>query len=102
MSMPDDVLDSCQGGSGVSRRGLFRRAAGIGAATVAAGLLVDAMADPASAAEAPVTGQPHQAGEPIVAHVRDVRSGAVDLFVGTRHIQVHDQELAIRLARAAR
>jgi hypothetical protein len=31
-----------------------------------------------------------------------VRSGDIDLYVGTRHVSVRDRALATRLARAAR
>jgi hypothetical protein len=82
----------------VSRRGLLRGAAGIGAATAAAGLLVDAMGGQAAAATAP---RGTASGTPIVAHLRDVNSGEIDLFVGTRHLRVRDHKLAARLADAA-
>lgn len=39
--------------------------------------------------------------EPIVVHVRDAASGALDVFVGTARIQVRDRALADRLVRAA-
>jgi hypothetical protein len=95
---------------GMSRRGLLRNVAGLGAATIAAGLLVDAMASPAAAAAAPAAApnaanapdEAVAAGEPMVAHVRDARTGEVDLFVGTRHIRFTDPQLAARLAHAAR
>ena len=92
--------------AGLSRRSLMRSAAGVGAATVAAGFLASALAEPAMAQTASPTrnGSPVQqdpVAEPIVAHVRDARTGEVDLFVGTRHIRVHDTDLAARLARAA-
>ena len=86
---------------GLSRRGLLRAGAGFGAATVAAGMLVDALATPAVAApqqQNPVA----ENTEPVVAHVKDARTGEIDLFVGTRHIRVVDQQLAARLSNAAR
>jgi hypothetical protein len=67
-----------------------------GAATVAAGLLADAQATPASAAGTAAQAQP---GEPMVAHVKDVRTGEIDLFVGTRHLNFHSPEIAALLAR---
>jgi hypothetical protein len=109
----DDIPSTESEGSGgkMSRRGLLRNTAGLGAATVAAGLLVDALASPASAATAaPATAPntstaaavPASAGEPMVAHVRDARTGEIDLFVGTRHIRFTDPAVAARLAQAAR
>lgn len=94
--MPNDLHspDGHEPDSGLSRRGLLRGAAGVGAATVAAGLLVDALAAPATAAPSPA-----RSGEPMVAHVKDVRTGEIDLFVGTRHINFRSPEVAARLAR---
>ncbi|HEX5402219.1 MAG TPA: hypothetical protein VFX16_07955 [Pseudonocardiaceae bacterium] len=89
-----------QPGNGLSRRGLMRSAAGVGAATVAAGFLASALADPAVAASRPDAVP--TTTEPVVAHVSDARTGQIDLFVGTRHVRVHDHELAARLIRAVR
>jgi hypothetical protein len=96
--MPNDLhtSDRREPDSGLSRRGLLRSAAGIGAATVAAGLLADALATPASAAGTPAEPQP---AEPMVAHVKDVRAGEIDLFVGTRHLNFRSPEIAALLAR---
>ena len=93
--------------AGLSRRGLLRGAAGLGAAGLAAGLLVNSAVTPAAAATAtaaPATDEPAApaaAGEPMVAHVRDARTGEVDLYVGTRHVRFTDPQLAARLATAA-
>jgi hypothetical protein len=40
--------------------------------------------------------------EALVAHVRDLRSGEISVFVGTDHIVHRDPELAARLYNAAR
>jgi hypothetical protein len=40
--------------------------------------------------------------EPIVAHVRNLKTGEISLFSGTRHVTVHDPRLAARLVRASR
>jgi hypothetical protein len=88
--------------TGLSRRGLMRSAAGVGAATVAAGFLAGALAEPAAAVGTDHAGPADTHAEPIVAHVHDARTGQVDLFVGTRHIRVNDHELAARLSRAIR
>jgi hypothetical protein len=75
----------------VSRRGLLR---GAGAAGVAAGVLGTdaawAAGDPALPADGPV-----------VVHVRDLASGALDVYAGTSHSEVTDRALAVRLARLA-
>jgi hypothetical protein len=38
--------------------------------------------------------------EPLVAHVRDLATGEIGLFSGTREITLLDPQLAARLARA--
>ena len=40
--------------------------------------------------------------EPLVAHVRDLSSGEISLYNGTREVVVRDPQLAGRLLRAAR
>jgi hypothetical protein len=40
-------------------------------------------------------------GEAVVVHVRDVRTGEMDVYHGTSHVRVHDRALAARLARAS-
>ena len=39
--------------------------------------------------------------EPVVAHVRDLSSGSIDLFVGKNQIAFRSRELAAQLYRAA-
>ncbi|MER6584589.1 hypothetical protein [Micromonospora chalcea] len=39
--------------------------------------------------------------EPIVAHLRDAATGAIDVFVGTTRVEIRDRGLADRLVRAA-
>ena len=83
--------------SPVSRRKLLRGALAVGAAGVVGGVAVEAFTTGASAqTEAQAT------GEPVVAHVRDVASGDIDIFVGTRVVRLKDPQLAARLAQAAR
>jgi hypothetical protein len=73
-------------------------AAGVGVAT--AGVVADILfAGPASAATESHTGSD---SSDLVAHVRNVRSGHIDLYVGTRQVSVQDRALASRLARAAK
>ena len=44
----------------------------------------------------------HQSAEPIVAHLRDARTGEIDIFRGTSETRVHDHALAALLIRASR
>jgi hypothetical protein len=37
-----------------------------------------------------------------VVHLRDARSGEMDIFAGTRHARLRDPDLAARLTRAIR
>jgi hypothetical protein len=37
-----------------------------------------------------------------VVHLRDVRSGEMDVFAGTRQVRLTDPDLAARLTRAVR
>lgn len=109
---PDSPLPENETPSALSRRGLIRNAAGAGAVGLAAGALLSgtaATADaaprqadaaaaltPASAADAA------DAAEPLIVHVRDPRSGALDVFQGERHRRVLDPGLAAALSNAAR
>jgi hypothetical protein len=54
-----------------------------------------AVADGATDATATMT-------EPLIAHVRDLASGEIGLFSGTREIVFHDPTLASRLFNASR
>ncbi|AHH95941.1 hypothetical protein GCM10010174_25550 [Kutzneria viridogrisea] len=80
----------------LSRRGLLRGAAALGAVGVAGAVAVQSFDSSASAASESA------AGEPIVAHLRDAGTGELDLYVGTRRVRVRDAELAARLSAAAR
>jgi hypothetical protein len=96
-----------------SRRSVLRGAAGAGAAGLAVTTLAGtAFAGPALAAScedgassdnkaSAATAEEH-GGEDVVVHVRDVRSGEMDVYRGTSHIKVTDRALAARLARASR
>src|ERR1700761_7575446 len=91
-----------------SRR-LTRRSLLQGAATAgAAGLAVTAMGAAASPALA-ATSRPsasdqsqdhHEHAGPIVVHVRDAKSGDIEVFSGTSQTQLRDKDLAARIARA--
>ena len=91
----------------MSRRSLLQGAATAGVA----GLAVTAMgaAAPALAATATASGtgtapaadQAHDtAAGPIVVHVRDARSGDIEVFAGTSQTRLRDKDLATRIARA--
>jgi hypothetical protein len=93
-------------GSGFSRRGLIRNAAGAGAVGLAAGLLLNASESPAQAAEPdhgsrgtrPVAASGRQ--ETLIVHVRDAKSGELDIFHGQRHRRVLDRKLVEALLHA--
>ncbi len=74
----------------VTRRSVLRTAAGAGAASLVAGGALGAI--PAAAA-ADATG-------PLVVHVRDLRTGEMDIFAGTTMTRLRDRALAARLAGA--
>jgi hypothetical protein len=87
-------------GSRLTRRSLLRGAATAGAA----GLAVTAMGAAASPALAAVSQPappdlPHDHHEPIVVHVRDARSGDIEVFSGASGTRVRDKDLAARIAR---
>ena len=94
------------------RAGLSRRTLLQGAATAgAAGLAVTAMgaAAPALAATGTGTGTGsppaadhghHADAGPIMVHVRDARSGDIEVFAGTSQTRLRDKDLAARIARA--
>jgi len=98
-----------------SRRAVLRGVAGAGVAGVAASALISV---PASQARASTTrsaarpasasgsaGQPAGGAEPasdVVVHLRDARSGEMDIFSGTSQTRLRDPDLARRLVRAIR
>jgi hypothetical protein len=86
-----------------------------GAGASAAGLAAIAVAGPAApafaAAKRPTAsarggssadGRSDGIAEPVVVHLRDVRSGEMDFFAGTSQVRLRDPDLAARLARASR
>jgi hypothetical protein len=91
----------------LSRRSILRGAAGAGAAGIAAA----ALAGTAMPAFAATSGPAHDTkdraagtdtSEQIVVHVRDARSGEIDVFRGTSQTRLRDPQLAARLVRASR
>src|ERR1700691_2553877 len=95
---------------GLSRRSLLQGAATAGAAGLAVTALGAATASPALAATsasasptaAPDTGSASGHSEPIVVHVRNARTGDIEVFSGTSQTRLRDKDLAARIARAAR
>jgi hypothetical protein len=93
----------------ISRRSALRggAAAGIaGAALVAAGGPALAAALPSHSAAGDGAGAAAEpasrAAEPIIAHVRNARTGEIDVFRGTSQTRLHDPALAALLIRASR
>ena len=81
----------------LSRRGLLRSAGAAGVAAAAGAALGGTVpAEPALAAAAVDT-----TDGPVVVHVRDLATGALDVYAGTSHTRVTDKALANRLARVA-
>jgi nitrous oxide reductase len=92
----------------LSRRGMVKTAAGVatvGAVAIASARTpAEAAAAPAARVpeqDAPLAAEPADLAEPIVVHVRDLKTGELGFFVGTREVTVHDRALAARLAAAA-
>jgi hypothetical protein len=88
----------------VSRRSVLARA-GAGAAGLAASGLVAAPALAARRASRPPAAARQEAGSgdaALVVHVRDIRSGEMDVYHGTSHVRVTDRSVAAALARASR
>jgi nitrous oxide reductase len=101
------TTDDLQEQKHLTRRSVLRGAAGVGAAGIAATALAGTA--PAFAAAARPAGRSAKASEPdagtteqFIVHVRDARSGEIDVFRGASHTRVHDPELAARLVRASR
>ena len=99
----NDHVDALGEGARPTRRSVLAGAAGAGAAGVAATVLSGlGGADAAMAAErersAEVDGEPD--GH-VVAHVRNARTGEIDVFRGTSERRLHDTDLAARIVRAS-
>ena len=92
-----------------SRRSVLRGAAGAGVAGIAATALAGSAAPALAAAARPAPATRGTKAEPadadtadqVVVHVRDARSGEIDVFRGTSQTRLHDPELAARLIRAS-
>lgn len=91
----------------LSRRSVLRSAAGVGAAGLAVTALAGTPALAASRLARPTAPAQHRADEPaaeeaVVVHVRDLRTGQMDVYRGTSRVRVHNRELAAQLTRASR
>ena len=88
-------------GRRLSRRSLLQGAATAGAAGLAATAM--GAANPALAATsrspAPSHGPTKTPAGPIVVHVRDARSGDIEVFSGTSQTRLRDKDLAAQIAR---
>ena len=113
--MPSDDTQSSPA-MGVSRRSVIRGAATAGAAGLAATALGGVLSPAAAAStrsragtrpaagtrpSAPAAGGAVKASAgPIVVHVRDAKSGDIEVFSGTSQTRLRDADLAARIARA--
>jgi hypothetical protein len=106
--MPSHDTESSSAG-GVSRRSVIRGAATAGAAGLAVTALGTAMSPAAAASTRTSAGAsagaaaPAGAGTaagPIVVHVRNARSGDIEVLSGTSQTRLRDKDLAARIVRA--
>lgn len=93
--------DASDSGRRMSRRSLLQGAATAGAA----GLAVTAIGAAASPAFAATSSERSERDvklptDPIMVHVRDAKSGDIEVFSGTSQTRLRDKDLAARIARA--
>jgi len=103
--MPSHDTEPAPAG-GVSRRSVIRGAATAGAAGLAVTAFGGALS-PAAAASTPASGRTAAPADevkapagPIVVHVRNAKSGDIEVFSGTSQTRLRDTDLAARIARA--
>jgi hypothetical protein len=102
--MPSHDTEPAPAG-GVSRRSVIRGAATAGAAGLAVTAFGGALS-PAAAAGTRASGRTAapadevKAPGPIVVHVRNAKSGDIEVFAGTSQTRLRDTDLAARIARA--
>jgi hypothetical protein len=84
-------------------------AAGLAGAGLAATAITGTLAVPAAAASGAAprahpgrAAGPPSAAEPVIVHVRDLRSGEMDVFAGEATARLRDPGLAARLVHAVR
>jgi hypothetical protein len=87
-----------------SRRSVLYGAAGLAGAGLAATAIAGTLAAPAaaqvSAAPRAHPGQAAGVPSPVIVHIRDLRSGEMDVFAGEVTARLRDPGLAARLVRA--
>ena len=91
-----------------SRRSVLYGAAGLAGAGLAATAVTGTLAVPAAAASGAVAPRAHPGqaagapspAEPVIVHVRDLRSGEMDVFAGESTARLRDPGLAARLVHA--
>ena len=109
---PDQSADGSAEGAkppGPSRRSVLYGAAGLAGAGLAA-TAIGSLAAPAAAAAASAASRAHTGeaarvngpAEPVIVHVRDLRSGEMDVFAGESKTRLRDPGLAAKLAHAIR
>jgi len=101
-----DAKRAADPGRRLSRRSLLQGAATAGAAGLAV-TAIGTAAGPALAATASTTSRPATKEGPapatagaIMVHVRDAKSGDIEVFSGTSTTRLRDKDLAARIARA--
>jgi hypothetical protein len=75
-----------------TRRGFVKSSAAAAAGVTVVGALIADEADAKAAAES----------GPIVAYIREPRSGEISVMAGERQVKLHDRKIAARIARAAK
>jgi hypothetical protein len=74
-----------------TRRGFVKNSAATAAGMTVVGALVAEQADAKAAAKS----------GPVVAYIRDPRTGEISVMAGEREVKLHDRKIAARIARAA-
>ena len=105
---PDHSSDVSAEGTrrpGPSRRSVLYGAAGLAGAGLAATAMAGTLAAPAAAASVSAAprahpGQAARAASPVIVHIRDLRSGEMDVFAGEATARLRDPGLAARIAHA--
>ena len=84
----------------VAAAGVASAVPGLATGLVAAG--PEAPAAESAIADSEIIGEGAAMTEPLVVHVRDLASGEIGLYSGTREVVVHDPGLAGRIFNASR
>jgi hypothetical protein len=84
----------------ISRRSLLQGATTAGAAGLAVTALGGVLSPAAAASTRSGEGHVKESTGPIVVHVRNAKSGDIEVFSGTSQTRLRDTDLAARIARA--